>query len=92
MGVIAIIVVISLLCMRNRKGKSMGVVKHTAVQPEPEFKAKPFYEAYSKGPEPDRGTSTADIEADAASGKNKVLILMSHGLLWYSLCRWSNRT
>ncbi|EIE24646.1 hypothetical protein COCSUDRAFT_46891 [Coccomyxa subellipsoidea C-169] len=57
---IAIIIVAVLLFMRLKRRHKNAVPK-AAVQPEPEFKAKPFYEAYSKGPEPDM----TDIEADA---------------------------
>lgn len=65
---IAAIVVTALLC-RRRKAKLMGGVsmQNPTSQPQLEFKAKPFYEGYSKGANPAAGGSTADIEADAAS-------------------------
>ena len=65
---IAAVVVTALLC-RRRKAKLVGGVstQDPTFQPQPEFKAKPFYEAYSKGATPAAGGSTADIEADAAS-------------------------
>ncbi len=67
-AVIAAIVVTALL-WRRRKAKLVGAVsvQNPAFQPQPEFKAKPFYEAYSKGADPAARGSTADIEADAAS-------------------------
>ncbi len=74
---IAIIIVAVLLFMRLKRRHKNAVPK-AAVQPEPEFKAKPFYEAYSKGPEPDM----TDIEADAVSGTAQDLIpLGPYGML-----------
>lgn len=66
-AVLAAIVVTALLCRRRKKKLVAAVsVQKPAVQSQPEFKAKPFYEAYSTGAKSMAASSIADIEADAA--------------------------